>query len=50
MEKVDAMRATEAEPEEEKAEEPVIDIEAKPEIEYDDFAKLQFQVGGDHCL
>ncbi len=26
-------------------EEPVIDIEAKPEIEYDDFAKLQFQVG-----
>ena len=30
---------------EEKAEEPVIDIEAKPEISYDDFAKLQFQVG-----
>ncbi|MGN1083559.1 MAG: methionine--tRNA ligase subunit beta, partial [Lachnospiraceae bacterium] len=28
-----------------KAEEPVIDIEAKPEITYDDFAKLQFQVG-----
>ena len=26
-------------------EEPVIDIEAKPEIEYDDFAKLQLQVG-----
>lgn len=26
-------------------EEPVIDIEAKPEIEYEDFAKLQFQVG-----
>jgi methionyl-tRNA synthetase len=25
--------------------EAVIDIEAKPEIEYDDFAKLQFQVG-----
>ena len=25
--------------------EPVIDIEAKPEISYDDFAKLQFQVG-----
>ena len=25
--------------------EPVIDIEAKPEITYDDFAKLQFQVG-----
>ncbi len=31
--------------EEEKEEEVVIDIEAKPEIEYDDFAKLQFQVG-----
>ena len=31
--------------EEVKAEEPVIDIEAKEEIEYDDFAKLQFQVG-----
>ena len=33
------------EPVEEKKEEPVIDIEAKPEISYDDFAKLQFQVG-----
>ncbi len=32
-------------PEEDKAEEIVIDIEAKPEISYDDFAKLQFQVG-----
>ncbi len=31
--------------EEEKAEESAIDIEAKPEITYDDFAKLQFQVG-----
>ncbi len=31
--------------EEVKPEEPVIDIEAKDEIEYDDFAKLQFQVG-----
>ena len=30
---------------EEKKEEAVIDIEAKPEITYDDFAKLQFQVG-----
>ena len=30
---------------EEKKEEAVIDIEAKPEISYDDFAKLQFQVG-----
>ena len=27
------------------ADEPIIDIEAKPEITYDDFAKLQFQVG-----
>ena len=37
------MRAAEA-PKEEKKEEPeeaVIDIEAKPEITYDDFAKLQ---------
>ena len=31
--------------EEKKEEETVIDIEAKPEITYDDFAKLQFQVG-----
>ena len=31
--------------EEEKPEEPVIDIEAKPEITFDDFEKLQFQVG-----
>ena len=47
MEKVEAMRAAET-PKEEKKEEPeeaVIDIEAKPEITYDDFAKLQFQVG-----
>lgn len=28
-----------------KADEAIIDIEAKPEITYDDFAKLQFQVG-----
>ena len=27
------------------ADEPVIDVEAKPEISYDDFAKLQFRVG-----
>ena len=49
MEKVEAMRAAEkaAQPaaEEAKEEEPVIDIEPKAEIEYDDFAKLQFQVG-----
>ena len=34
-----------AEPEKEEEEEPVIDIEAKPEITFDDFGKLQFQVG-----
>ena len=49
MEKVEAMRAAEkaAQPaaEEAKEEEPVIDIEPKAEIEYEDFAKLQFQVG-----
>ncbi len=47
MEKVEAMQASakaEAEPEK-TDEELVIDIEAKPEITYDDFAKLQFQVG-----
>jgi len=49
--KVEAMHAAEsaAEGEGEAAAqeeaEPVIDIEAKPEITYDDFAKLQFQVG-----
>ena len=36
--------AAEPEPEEEKAEDG-IDIEAKEEITYDDFMKLQFQVG-----
>ncbi len=49
MDKVEAMRAAEAaaseQPEEEKEDENVIDLEAKPEITYDDFAKLQFQVG-----
>ena len=47
MEKVEAMQASakaEAEPEK-TDEEPVIDIEAKPEITYVDFAKLQFLVG-----
>lgn len=44
LEKVEAMRAAETKAEE-KPEEPVVDIEAKPEIGYDDFAKLQFQVG-----
>lgn len=57
MEKVDAMfearkaetaaaeGADAANAEDAKADEDVIDIEAKPEISYDDFAKLQFQVG-----
>lgn len=50
MEKVEAMRAAEAEkenagkPEKEK-EESGMDVEKKPEITYDDFAKLQFQIG-----
>ena len=42
MKKAEAAAAGEAE---EKPEGPGIDIEAKPEITYDDFAKLQFQVG-----
>ncbi len=42
----DAMiAAARKEAESENADEAVIDIEAKPEITYDDFAKLQFQVG-----
>lgn len=55
LEKVEAMHAAEAaaagstgadDSEEGNADgEAVIDIEAKPEITYDDFAKLQFQVG-----
>jgi len=49
VEKAEAMyaaRRAEAEtPAEEAPAEAVIDIEAKAEIEYDDFAKLQFQVG-----
>ncbi len=32
-------------PSEQKEEKPVIDIEAKEEISYEDFAKLQFQIG-----
>lgn len=42
MEKVEAMRAQETK-EEEAA--PVVDIEAKPEVTFDDFMKMQFQVG-----
>ena len=46
LEKVEAMHAaSEAPAEEKKEEETGIDIEAKPEITYDDFAKLQFQIG-----
>ncbi len=50
VEKAEAMYAarraeTEAPAQEEAPAEDVIDIEAKAEISYDDFAKLQFQVG-----
>ena len=47
LEKVEAMRAAEEIPAEEEAkgDENVIDLEAKPEITYDDFATLQFQIG-----
>ena len=51
LEKVEAMQAAAAaeaggqEKEEAKEETAGIDLEAKPEITYDDFAKLQFQVG-----
>ena len=47
MEKVEAMRAQEAKEQEPKEEEtaPVVDIEAKPEVTFDDFMKMQFQVG-----
>ena len=48
MEKVEAMKKEEAEKvgtAEEKKEEPVIEIEAKSEITFDDFMKMQFQVG-----
>ncbi len=46
LEKVEAMKAEEAANNEVVKEEgPVIDIEAKEEITFDDFMKLQFQVG-----
>ena len=49
MEKVEAMKKEEAEKagktEEKKEEAPVIEIEAKPEITFDDFMKMQFQIG-----
>lgn len=45
MAKVEEMRAQDTQPEEEKEEAPVVDIEAKPEVTFDDFMKMQFQVG-----
>ena len=46
MEKVEAMRAEETKDQDaEKEEAPVIDIEAKQEVTFDDFMKMQFQVG-----
>ena len=46
MEKVEALQAANAPaPEPEKEEEKGIDLPAKDEISYDDFAKLQFQIG-----
>ena len=43
--KVEELHPKKEESVEEKKEENVIDIEAKPEITFDDFGKLQFQVG-----
>ena len=45
MEKVNELHPPKEEKKEEQPEEKVVDIEAKPEITFDDFAKLQFQVG-----
>lgn len=46
MKKVEEMKEAQMkEVSPQKEEEPVIDIEAKAEIEYDDFMKMQFQVG-----
>ena len=47
VEKAEALYASRAQGEakEEEDSEPVIDIEAKPEISYEDFDKLQFRVG-----
>ena len=45
MEKVEALHPQEPEEEEAKEEEPVIDIEPKEEVTFDDFMKMQFQVG-----
>ena len=43
--KVEELHPKKEEPVEEAKEENVIDIEAKPEITFDDFTKMQFQVG-----
>ena len=43
LEKVEAMKAAQAKAE--VPEEPVVDIDAKEEITFDDFGKMQFQVG-----
>ena len=43
LEKVEAMKTAQAKPE--VPEEPVVDIDAKEEITFDDFGKMQFQVG-----
>lgn len=45
LEKVEEAKEREVEETKTETDENVIDIEAKPEITYDDFAKLQFQVG-----
>ncbi len=49
IEKVDAMYASRnagsKEEEEKEDDEPVMDMEAKPEISFEDFGKMQFQVG-----
>ena len=43
LEKVEAMKVAQAKPG--KMEEPVVDIDEKEEITFDDFGKMQFQVG-----
>ena len=45
MKKVEELHPPVQEAPEQKEEEDVIDIEAKPEITFDDFGKMQFQVG-----
>ena len=45
MKKVEELHPAQEEEKEEEKEEPVIDIETKPEITFEDFGKMQFQVG-----